>query len=318
MLSSPSSRIFLSHFPRSQACRSNSSVLSSVIIRSYSSSFSRSAATIAVAASSTLPLIMGRGVLAAGGTGNQAFSSSSSGSGRRPTGRDKNKETLFVPTPRNPKVLLSIPENAEYPTLPEEEIDEEEAYAQQMAENWRPGERKRPRQAAYTLEELLEDIPSTETRWTTRNKRCGAVALKLGMMPVWDDWGYRHPCTVLHLDSNVVLRVKTRDGPDGYDAVQIGAGERKLKNVKSTILGQLPSIVRDHPPHVIREFRITPLTTAQVAPPVGTRIHARHFLAGQCVDVSAISKGKGFQGTVRFISFCFIVYFIITNKAMVG
>jgi len=233
-------------------------------------------------------------------TGNCAFfSKTSSGSGQRPTGRDKGKEVFFVPTPRNPEVLISVPEDAEYPTVPEEEYDEYEEFERNMLKNWKPGDRKRPRQAAYTLEALLEDTPTKETRWSTKNKRCGAVALKLGMMPVWDDWGHRHPCTVLHLDSNVVLRVKTSDGPDGYDAIQIGAGERKLKNVKSAILGQLPPTVRDYPPHIIREFRITPLPTAQVAPPVGTRIHARHFLAGQCVDVSAISKGKGFQGGMK-------------------
>jgi len=161
---------------------------------------------------------------------------------------------------------------------------------------------------SYRLEDFEEEAAGT-FRWTTRHKRCGAVGLKLGMMPVWDAWGVRHPCTVLYLDSNIVLRVKRSDKPDGYDAVQIGAGEYKKKNVKGTIMGQLKALglddinydVTEHPPYVIREFRVTPVEGKEVAPEPGTRIHARHFLAGQSVDVSAISKGKGFQGASVYI-----------------
>jgi len=237
-------------------------------------------------------------------TGNSLILTRSLASGttttttRRVIGRDRNKNSIFVPTPRNPKVIASIPEDAVFPTIHSGEyddlMDEDERERQVMAAQWRPGERKRPRQVAYRL----EDFDPTP-KWTTRNKRCGAIGLKLGMIPVWDDWGYRHPCTVLFLDSNVVLQVKRADGPDGYDAVQVGAGERKKKNTKATVLGQLPEDLQDSPPHVIREFRITPILSAQVAPEPGTRIHARHFIPGQNVDVSAISKGKGFQGAMK-------------------
>ena len=57
------------------------------------------------------------------------------------------------------------------------------------------------------------------------------------MLPVWDGWGERHPCTILYLDSNVVLRVMKEDGVDGYNAVQVGAGERKVKRVTKPLMG---------------------------------------------------------------------------------
>ena len=227
--------------------------------------------------------------------------------------RGRSKNPIFVPPPKNPTIVASIPENAPYPTeLPPD--DEEAVLAAQMAANWRPGLRKRPLVVSHRLEDFDEE---GTFKWTTRHKRCGAVALKLGMMPVWDDWGVRHPCTVLWLDSNIVLRVKTADGPDGYDAVQIGAGEYKKKNVKSTVMGQLRALglddadydVTEHPPYVIREFRITPVEGVAVAPEPGTRIHARHFLAGQSVDVAAISKGKGFQGVLALACYDIVAIF---------
>jgi large subunit ribosomal protein L3 len=163
--------------------------------------------------------------------------------------------------------------------------------------NWKPGQRKRPLVVSYRLEDFEEEESGVASRWTLRDKRCGALGIKLGMMPVWDGWGERHPCTVLYLDSNVVLRNKTREGIEGYDAVEIGAGERKAKNVTKPLLGHYAKFgVADHPPYVVREFRVT---TNDAMPPPGTRIHARHFIPGQNVDVSGITKGKGFQGGMK-------------------
>lgn len=193
--------------------------------------------------------------------------------------------------------------------LPESEVQKLiDAELAKMAEeeerklykDWVPGERKRPLVMSYRLEDF-EDELSDARKWTLRDKRCGALGIKLGMMPVWDGWGERHPCTVLYLDSNVVLRCKTSDGPDGYDAVQVGAGERKAKRVKKPQMGQYAKLgidgVAEHPPYVVREFRVSAGKDAMPEP--GTRIHARHFVPGQNVDVSGISKGKGFQGGMK-------------------
>lgn len=162
--------------------------------------------------------------------------------------------------------------------------------------DWKPGERKRPLRMSYRLEDFEAEF-SGEPQWTLRDKRCGALGIKLGMMPVWDEWGERHPCTVLFLDSNVVMQCKTSDSKNGYDSVQIGAGERKSKNVNKTLMKIYDKHgVADNPPYIVREFRVT---TKDAMPPPGSRIHARHFVPGQNVDIAGISKGKGFQGGMK-------------------
>mmetsp|Transcript_18485 Transcript_18485/g.26091 ORF Transcript_18485/g.26091 Transcript_18485/m.26091 type:complete len:405 (+) Transcript_18485:166-1380(+) len=174
----------------------------------------------------------------------------------------------------------------------------EEAIAKQYLD-WKPGERKRPLVVSNRLEDFEEELnPDKSVRkWALRDKRCGALAIKVGMMPLWDDWGERHPCTVLFLDTNVVLGHKTMD-KHGYMAVQLAAGERKSKNVGKCVKGQYQHVeeVKDHPPYVVREFRVTDEDTF---PPIGSRIHARHFVPGQNVDVAGITKGKGFQGAMK-------------------
>jgi hypothetical protein len=220
------------------------------------------------------------------------------------------ERTVRVPKHVKPEDILgSLPPGAAYPSdqVPDESLDEREARL--MLERWKPGSnlRKRPKIISKKgPEEFFQEYEDAEFIWRPHlHKRCGAIGIKLGMMPVWDDWGIRHPCTVLWLDHNIVLQVKSSDSKDGYDSVQVGAGEYKRKNVKKPVMGQLKSLglkttdydVTEHPPYITREFRITPVKGQTVAPEPGDIIHARHFVPGQCVDVAGISKGKGFQGT---------------------
>lgn len=118
-----SSKLVLPSFSPRQANRSISVVLSVITPCSRSICFHRSTNTTIIAASASSPVFNFRTVNCA------YFSKSSSGSDQRPTGRDKGKEDFYVPTPRNPKVLIAIPEDAEYPTVPEEEVDEYEVRA---------------------------------------------------------------------------------------------------------------------------------------------------------------------------------------------
>ncbi|KAL7495876.1 hypothetical protein ACHAWT_004209 [Skeletonema menzelii] len=172
----------------------------------------------------------------------------------------------------------------------------EEEKIEKEYRNWKPGQRKRPLVMSRRLEDFEEEASGT-AKWTLRDKRCGALGIKLGMMPVWDEWGERHPCTVLYLDNNVVIRNKTSESKDGYDAVQIGAGERKAKNVNKPLMCNYAKYgVNEKPPYVVREFRVT---TSEALPPPGTQIHARHFIPGQNVDIAGTSKGKGFQGGMK-------------------
>lgn len=160
--------------------------------------------------------------------------------------------------------------------------------------DWKPGEPKRPRLVSYNLEDFENE---GQPKWTHLEKRSGGLAIKAGMMPIWDDWGERHPCTVLFMDSNIVIGHKTME-KHGYVGIQIGAGQRKKKNVPRPDLGQLKHLpeLLESPPFVMREFRLS--DEAHLIP-IGTALHARHFVPGQNVDISGLCKGKGFQGGMK-------------------
>ena len=182
----------------------------------------------------------------------------------------------------------------------QEEVLAAEEKAKEYAD-WKPGQRKRPLIKTNSLEEfereLIPEKYANDPIWTLRDKRCGALAIKVGMMPVWDDWGVRHACTVLWMDRNIVLGHKTME-KHGYTAVQLAAGERKAKNVGKCVQGQYQHIeeLKDSPPYIVREFRVT---DPSYLLPLESQLHARHFVPGQNVDVSGISKGKGFQGAMK-------------------
>ena len=174
-------------------------------------------------------------------------------------------------------------------------LEEEAKYTK----DWKPGMRKRVMQQSNVLEDFMYELEPEKykPKWTLRDKRCGALAIKIGMMPIFDSWGVRHPCTILYLDNNIVLGHKTME-KHGYFAVQVAAGERKRKNVGKCVLGQYKNMLPEdeNPPYLVREFRVT---DESLLIPINSQIHAAHFVAGQNVDISGISKGKGFQGVMK-------------------
>ena len=115
----------------------------------------------------------------------------------------------------------------------------------------------------------------------------------MGMLAIWDKWGERHAVTAIHFDDVRVLQVK-REDTDGYTALQLGAGERKMKRAKKSVIAHCAK-VESPPKRKITEFRVTPDCIIDT----GTKIRATHFVAGQLVDVCGISKGKGFQGGMK-------------------
>lgn len=144
-----------------------------------------------------------------------------------------------------------------------------------------------------------DGTPSSSTNATPPpTRRTGTIALKVGMMGVYDQWGQRYACTVLALDSVQVLQVK-KDATDGYTSVQLGAGEKKSKNVSQPERGHLDRWIDGDgtaaPKRKLWEFRVTP--DALLSP--GTPVLAQHFVPGQRVDVAGTSKGKGFQGVMK-------------------
>lgn len=123
--------------------------------------------------------------------------------------------------------------------------------------------------------------------------RTGVIARKIGMTGTWDRWGKRIALTVLQVDRCQVVQVKTKEH-DGICALQLGAGQKSLKRLKKPDIGHF--LKHGLPPkEYLYQFNITP---ENILPP-GYQLGARHFTPGQYVDVSGISNGKGFQGTVK-------------------
>jgi large subunit ribosomal protein L3 len=236
-----------------------------------------------------------------------------------------NQPELIVMTTGN--TLKPLTEEEAIRIIEEEEKKLEEEEKAKIVPNWRPGMRKRPLQMSFSLEEFERELEPEKyaVRWNKNiDKRCGALAIKVGMMPLFDNdgWGVRYPCTVLLLDHNVVIGHKTVE-KHGYCSVVIGAGERKAKNLDKCLLGQYKPLlstpsshiaaatavdnaqpidtdedgtVLKHPPHIVREFRVT---DPSLLIPLHSRIHASHFVPGQNLDIAGISKGKGFQGGMK-------------------
>ncbi len=123
--------------------------------------------------------------------------------------------------------------------------------------------------------------------------RTGLIAKKLGMTRVFNDRGHHVPVTVLQLDGCQVVAQRTEE-KDGYTALQLGAGSRKVKNVSKAQRGHFAK-AEVEPKAKIAEFRVG----ADGMVDVGAELTADHFVAGQRVDVVGTSKGKGFAGAMK-------------------
>jgi large subunit ribosomal protein L3 len=123
--------------------------------------------------------------------------------------------------------------------------------------------------------------------------RTGLLAKKLGMTRIFAEDGNHVPVTVLRVEDCRVVSVRTRDR-DGYWALQLGAGALKVKNVSKPERGHFAR-AKVEPKARLAEFRIS--EDAVLA--VGAEITAAHFVPGQRVDVTGISRGKGFAGAMK-------------------
>jgi len=122
----------------------------------------------------------------------------------------------------------------------------------------------------------------------------GLVGRKAGMTRVFTDDGVSIPVTVIAVDPNRVTSVKTVES-DGYDAVQVTAGERKASRINRPEAGHFAA-AEVAAGRGLWEFR---LEGESAAPEVGAELSVGQFEAGQKVDVTGTSRGKGFQGGVK-------------------
>ncbi|MBV6487158.1 MAG: 50S ribosomal protein L3 [Pseudorhodoplanes sp.] len=123
--------------------------------------------------------------------------------------------------------------------------------------------------------------------------RSGVIAQKVGMTRVFTDAGEHVPVTVLRLAGCQVVGHRTKD-KNGYVALQLGAGSRKVKNVSKAERGHF-AVAKVEPKRKVVEFRVSD----DAVIPVGAEITADHFVVGQFVDVTGTSIGKGFAGPMK-------------------
>ena len=123
--------------------------------------------------------------------------------------------------------------------------------------------------------------------------RSGVIAKKIGMTRLFMDDGKQIPVTVLQLDNLQVVAQRTND-QHGYTAVQLGAGNAKVKRVSQAMRGHF-AVAKVEPKRKVVEFRVAPENLIEV----GEEIIADHYFEGQFVDVSGITIGKGFAGGMK-------------------
>ena len=119
----------------------------------------------------------------------------------------------------------------------------------------------------------------------------GLIAKKIGMTQIFDESGNLTPVTVIHVEPNVVVAKKTKENC-GYDAVVLGLDDMKESKVSKAYAGQFPENIT--PKRKLKEFR-----DFEKEVNVGDVIGLELFENCRFLDVTATSKGKGFQGVMK-------------------
>jgi len=121
----------------------------------------------------------------------------------------------------------------------------------------------------------------------------GILGRKVGMTQVFTKSGVLVPVTVVEVEPNVVTQIKTKEN-DGYEAIQLGFSTKREKLSNRPEMGHVKK-ASTTPKRFLREFRGVNTGSYQL----GQVIKADVFEVGEVVDVSGISKGKGFQGVIK-------------------
>ena len=125
--------------------------------------------------------------------------------------------------------------------------------------------------------------------------RTGIIGTKIGNSSFFNEDGSVTPITIIKVDDCVVSQIKTKD-KDGYNAIQLASIENNLKisNVKKP-QRKIFSSLNSKPKKVLKEFRVLEENLLEI----GTILDVSHFQKDQIVDVTGVSIGKGFQGSMK-------------------
>lgn len=120
------------------------------------------------------------------------------------------------------------------------------------------------------------------------------IGKKLGMTQIFDESGMVVPVTVVQAGPCPIVQVRTADR-DGYQAVQLGFGEKKANRATRAEIGHAAKAGLGAAPEVLREFAVE----ADAAPSMGEQVTVEVFQPGGRVKVTGTTKGRGFQGVVK-------------------
>ena len=120
----------------------------------------------------------------------------------------------------------------------------------------------------------------------------GLIGKKIGMTSIFDESGKNLPCTVIKAGPCVVTQIKSKE-TDGYDSVQLGFIDKSDKHVNSAESGHFKK-ANTAPKKNLSEFK-----GFEEELKIGDKLTVDHFEEGEYVDVSGLSKGRGFQGVVK-------------------
>ncbi|MBD5423004.1 MAG: 50S ribosomal protein L3 [Mycoplasma sp.] len=119
----------------------------------------------------------------------------------------------------------------------------------------------------------------------------GILGKKIGMTQIYSDHGYSIPVTIIQIEKNIVTKVLTKE-KDGYIALQIATGDKKEKHTSKAMINHFKK-ANSNPKRFIKEIR------GMEGFNIGDEIKPSIFKSGELVDVTGISKGKGFAGTIK-------------------
>lgn len=119
----------------------------------------------------------------------------------------------------------------------------------------------------------------------------GLIGKKIGMTSIYDNSGKNVPCTILQVGPCIITQIKTEE-KDGYSSFQLGFDDKTKESNKAT-QGHFKKS-KSSPKRKLVEF-----SGYEGEFKVGDKINVDHFIEGEYVDVTGISKGKGFQGVVK-------------------